>query len=237
MTQSALIFGASGGIGSALAKRLHQSGWTVHAVSRDATKLDSLPQDIHRIEADATRPEGAEQAVEKTGKLDAVVNGIGSLHLKPLHRTTPMEFTEVMRVNVFSAWAITKAAAGALQSGGSVVLMSSVAAATGLVNHEAIGAAKGAVEGLVRSAAASYAGKGIRINAVAPGMTETPMTESLLKGPAREISERFHPLGRVGTPDDIASAIQWLIDPDQGWVTGQILHVDGGLGSLRGAPR
>lgn len=237
MTKSAIIFGASGGIGSQLAKRLHANGWTVHAVGRDLSRLSGLPEEIHLIEADATKPDGAEKAFEQAGEVHAAVNCIGSLHLKPLHRTTPLEFTEVMRLNVFSAWAITRAAVEAMKSGGSVVLMSSVAAGTGMVNHEAIGAAKGAVEGLVLSAAATYAAKGIRVNAVAPGMTETPMTAPLLNGPSRQISEKFHPLGRIGRPDDIASAIAWLIDPEQGWVTGQILHVDGGLGKLRGMPR
>ena len=118
---------------------------------------------------------------------------------------------------------------------GSLVLFSSVAAGVGLASHEAIGAAKAGVEGLARSAAASYAGKQIRVNAVAPGLCDTPLAARLLgSDAARAASGKMHPLGRVGTAADPAAAAAFLLDPAQsGWVTGQVLGVDGGLGSLR----
>lgn len=233
MKPSLILFGASGGIGKALALRLADT-FDITAVSRDLSRLDDLPDSIRRIETDATQPGGAAKAFAELDRVDAVVNCIGNLFLKPIHRTTPVEFTDVMRIHVFSSFNILREAVEKMPEGGSIALMSSVAAGTGMVNHETIAAAKGAVEGLTRSAAATYARKNIRVNAVAPGLTETPMTARLTQGPARAASEKMHPLGRIGTPDDIASALAWLIHPDQSWVTGQILHIDGGLGQLRG---
>ncbi len=228
-----ILFGASGGIGQALVRRLADD-FSITAVSRDLSRLNDLPASVRKVEADATRPGEAAKAFEGHDSVDAVVNCIGNLFLKPVHRTTPAEFTDVMRIHVFSSFCILREAVEKMPGGGSIALMSSVAAGTGMVNHETIAAAKGAIEGLTRSAAATYARKNIRVNAVAPGLTETPMTARLTQGPARAVSEKMHPLGRIGTPDDIASALAWLIHPDQTWVTGQILHIDGGLGNLRG---
>ncbi|MCC5847463.1 MAG: SDR family oxidoreductase [Verrucomicrobia bacterium] len=238
MKQHAIIFGATGGIGRALTDLLLEKGWAVTAVGRDAEKLDGLPNEVTKIVADATLVDGAAKAFEATKSsgipVTACVNCIGNLFLKPLHRTTAKEFTDVMRIHVFSSFSILQAAVKRMEAGGSVALMSSAAARTGMVNHESIAAAKGAVEGLTRAAAATYAPKGIRINAVAPGLTETPMTRHLTSGPARAVSEKMHVLGRLGKPEDIASALAWLIDPAQSWVTGEIIHVDGGLAHLRG---
>jgi short-subunit dehydrogenase len=119
-------------------------------------------------------------------------------------------------------------------SGGSIVLVSSAAARIGLANHEAIAAAKAGVIGLTLSAAASYASKGIRINCVAPGLVRTPMTERLTSNEATlKASTAMHALGRIGEASDVAAAIEWFIRPEQNWVTGQVLGIDGGLGSLR----
>ena len=121
-----------------------------------------------------------------------------------------------------------------MSSGGSIVLISSAAAGIGLANHEAIAAAKSGIEGLVRSAATTYAARKVRVNAVAPGLVQTPMTEKITSNErSRSFSVALHPLGRLGEPKDIASAITWLLSPDQGWVTGQVIGVDGGLGKLK----
>jgi NAD(P)-dependent dehydrogenase (short-subunit alcohol dehydrogenase family) len=118
--------------------------------------------------------------------------------------------------------------------GGSVVLVSSAAARIGLANHEAIAAAKAGLIGLTLSAAATYARQRIRFNAVAPGLVRTPLTRGLVSSElAEKASVAMHPLGRLGEPDDVARAIAWLLDPDQGWITGQVLGVDGGLADIR----
>jgi NAD(P)-dependent dehydrogenase (short-subunit alcohol dehydrogenase family) len=119
-------------------------------------------------------------------------------------------------------------------TGGTVVLMSSAAARIGIANHEAIAAAKAGVLGLTLSAAASYAGRGIRVNAVAPGLVRTPLTAALTAHEGSEkASAALHPLGRIGEPDEVASAIEWLLDPAQSWVTGQVFGIDGGLATVR----
>lgn len=236
MNKHAIIFGATGGIGSALTTHLLTRGWQVTAVGRSTETLAQLPAAAHKIQADACALDGAERAMcqaTETAPVTAAVNCIGNLFLKPIQRTTAQEFTDVMRIHVFSSFCIVQAAVRHMTSGSAVGLVSSAAATTGMANHETIAAAKGAIEGLTRAAAASHAAKGIRVNAVAPGLTETPMTQHLTRGPSRAISEKMHPLGRLGNPEEIAAALAWLIAPEQSWITGEILHVDGGLAKLR----
>ena len=238
MTPHLLLYGASGGIATALTELLLQNGWTVTAVTRSPDKITPR-EGLTIVQGDATMESGVKagfDAAEALSPVTAVVNCLGNVFLKPIHRTSPTEFADVMKLHVFSSYLILHHACAKLSSGGSIVLVSSVAARTGLPNHETISAAKGAIEGLVRASAATYAGKGIRINSVAPGLTETPATAHMCKPPAREVSEKMHPLGRIGTPEDIANAIAYFIDPENSWVTGQILNVDGGLGHLRGLP-
>ena len=118
--------------------------------------------------------------------------------------------------------------------GGSIVLLSSAVAQRGMVNHEAIAAAKSGIIGLAQSAAATYARHNIRVNCVAPGLTRTPLTETLTRNEAiLKASIALHPLGRIGEPDEVASAIRWFLDPQQAWITGQVLAVDGGLSSIQ----
>jgi NAD(P)-dependent dehydrogenase (short-subunit alcohol dehydrogenase family) len=163
------------------------------------------------------------------------VNCAGSLLLKPAHLTSAQELQDVLAANLVSAFATVRAGAGAMRSsGGSIVLVSSAAGAIGLPNHEAIAAAKAGVSGLMRSAAATYAPYGIRVNAVAPGLVDTPMSRAITANElARNASVAMHPLGRLGTPDDIAEAVCWLLGPQSAWVTGQVLGVDGGLATLK----
>lgn len=114
------------------------------------------------------------------------------------------------------------------------MLCATAAARAGFANHEAIAAAKGGVIALTMSAAATYGGRNIRVNCVAPGLVETPLTARITgNDAARTASQAMHALGRIGKPEDIASAIAWLVDPENSWVTGQVIGVDGGLGTVR----
>ena len=120
------------------------------------------------------------------------------------------------------------------KSGGAIVLLSSAVAGLGLANHEAIAAAKAGVEGLMRSAAASYARRRIRVNAVAPGLVQTRLSAPVWSNPKQLIaSQSLHAVGRVGQPQDVASIITWLLAPGNDWVTGQVFGIDGGLSTLR----
>jgi NAD(P)-dependent dehydrogenase (short-subunit alcohol dehydrogenase family) len=241
---SVVVFGATGGIGFNLCSRLVAKGWNVLGVGRNEEKLRLLGTSIPGVETvciDESRGKGgegyrwaAEVAVERFGALSGMVNCIGSLLLKPAHLTTDKEWVDVLHTNLSTAFHTVQAAAHLLtQGGGSVVLVSSSAARVGIANHEAIAAAKAGVIGLTLSAAATYASRGLRFNCVAPGLVATPMTAPITSTEkSRQFSTAMHALGRIGEPSDVASAIEWLLDPAQSWITGQVIGVDGGLGSV-----
>jgi len=239
MTSIVLITGASGGIGRALARQLHALGWRVAAVGRDAARLADVDAAV-RIAADTTTPEGAALAVaacqEALGAAPTqLAHCVGSTLIAPLHRTRVDAYRDVMRVNLDSAVFMLQAWLAGLKGGaGSAVFASSVVSRIGVANHEAIAAAKGGVEALVRSAAATYAAQGVRINAVAPGMTETPMTATMLKLPAlREGAGRQYPLGGVQTAEQVAGTMAWLLGDAAARLTGQVIAVDGGFTTVR----
>lgn len=229
-------------IAGALMAKLYARGAHVAAIGRDLDGWDGegvawrAACDLTDFDAVA----GAlSEAKKQLGGLTGIVNCSGSILLKPAHLTPRADFDHTMDANLVTAFAAVRSAKAVFgRDGGSVVLVSSAAASFGMGNHEAIAAAKGAIEGLVRSAAATYAPSGIRFNAVAPGLVETPLSASITAAPAaRKLSESLHPLGTLGQPEDIASAIAWFLDPAQRWVTGQVLGVDGGLGRVQPRPR
>lgn len=239
MTTIALITGASGGIGRALARQLHAQGCRVAAVSRDALRLSDVEAAV-RIAADTTTPDGVALAIaacqEGLGAAPTLLaHCVGSTLIAPLHRTRADAYRELMRVNLDSAVFMLQAWIAALQGApGAAVFASSVVARIGVANHEAIAAAKGGVEALVRSAAATYASQGLRINAVAPGMTDTPMTAGMLKmPPMREGAARQYPLGGVQTADQVAGVMAWLLGEGAARLTGQVIAVDGGFTTVR----
>ncbi len=235
-----VVLGASGGIGSELCRRLAARGARLTVAARDAARLQALAEEVgataHPL--DATRLGDVDAcvkaAVERHGRVDGVANLVGSLLLKPAHSTTEEEWHAALGANLTTAFATLRAGAAAMTDGGSVVLVSSVAARVGLVNHEAIAAAKAGVAGLTLSAAATYAGRGLRVNCVAPGLVRTPLTARLTTNEASlKVSTAMHPLGRIGEPGDVARVIDWLLGPESTWVTGQVIGIDGGLSTVR----
>jgi NAD(P)-dependent dehydrogenase (short-subunit alcohol dehydrogenase family) len=243
-TPVAFLVGGAGGIGTALTGLLTAAGWQVHVAGRDPSRLAAVAGGqvtTHVLDASdvSAVSEVLGRVVEQAGRVDAAVNLAGSLLLKPAHRTSVDEWHDTIANNLTSAFALVRAAAPAMRAtGGSIVLLSSAAASMGLTNHEAIAAAKAGVVGLARAAAASYASWNVRVNVVAPGMTDTPLTASLLANEgSRQASEKLHALGRVGAADDVARAISFLVDPKNSFVTGEVLAVDGGLAHVAPRPR
>lgn len=244
---TALIGGITGGIGRTLAQQLSDSGWSIAGYARNEPRLSDLAgahPDWLLQAADATqRPalDGVVQAtLERFGRLDAYFHCIGSILIKPAHLTHAEEWGRTLELNLTSAFYALQAVLVPMQTqgNGTVLFISSVAAQTGLPNHEAIAAAKGGLDALVRSAAATYAPKNIRVNAVAPGLVDTPLAAPLLASDsARQLAEKMHPLGPVGQPANIASLLAWLASPEADWVTGQVWSVDGGMAHLRGKPK
>lgn len=236
--RSLVIVGAAGGMGRALVRLLADGSDRLVLAGRSEGPLKDLAEEVGgtAVPTDATDPEAVDALFEEAGPISGAVNLAGSLLLKPAHRTSPEEYDATIAASLTTAFNVVRAATASLVSSrepGSIVLVSSAVVRTGMRHHEAIAAAKAGVEGLTRAAAASYADKGIRVNAVAPGMTETPLTEKLLANEtSRKASEALHPMGAIGQPEDVASAIRWLLDPAQRVVTGQVLAVDAGLGSL-----
>ena len=238
---SFVVFGATGGVGSTLARRLRDAGHSLFLAGRDPGKTAQLAEELRapwsRFEAaDADSVASCfSQATEQFGSVDGAAHCVGSLLLKPGHLTTPAEWEQVIAANLTSAFYVLRAAAREMRKrGGSLVFVSSAAARIGLANHEAIAAAKAGLIGLSLSAAATYGAQGIRVNCVAPGLVETPMTSRITSNAqSLKASQAMHVLGRIGRPGDVASAIQWLLDRDQSWITGQVIGVDGGLGSVR----
>jgi 3-oxoacyl-[acyl-carrier protein] reductase len=238
---SYVVLGASGGLGSTLARRLSDAGHSLFLAGRDAERTERIATELRApwsaFEAtDADSVAGCfRQAMDKLGSVDGAAHCVGTLLLKPGHLTTPAEWDQTIAANLTSAFYVLRAAAPVMKEHrGSLVFVSSAAARIGFANHEAIAAAKAGLIGLALSAAATYGAQGIRVNCVAPGLVDTALTARITaNAQSLKASQAMHVLGRIGRPDDVASAIQWLLDRDQSWVTGQVIGVDGGLGTVR----
>jgi NAD(P)-dependent dehydrogenase (short-subunit alcohol dehydrogenase family) len=239
--KTCLITGASGGVATALATRLRSEGWRLVLVSR-AAGPGELAGDDFAIEADVATEAGAEaamaQATESLGHPpDAVAHCAGAILIAPIGRTTEAQYRSCMAANLDSAFFVAKAYAPRVQKAqrpGALLFFSSVAAGIGVANHAAIAMAKGGVEGLVRSLAADFSGAGLRVNAIAPGLMRTPATERMLanESAARAIGAQY-PLGRHGEADDAAALGAFLVSDAAGWITGQVIGLDGGFQAVR----
>jgi NAD(P)-dependent dehydrogenase (short-subunit alcohol dehydrogenase family) len=220
-----VLVGGNSGIGKAVAAQLQENGATIFSYSRtgEGTAAVDFSTDFEELQG---LPE----------IIDGVVYCPGTINLKPFHRISIADFKQEMEVNFYGAIRLLQACLKGLKksSSPSVVLYSTVAVQTGMGFHAGIASAKGAVEGLTRSLAAEWAPNKIRVNAIAPSLTETPLASALLSTPEKkEASDKRHPLGRVGRPEDIAEATVFLLSEKSSWMTGQILHLDGGMSHLK----
>lgn len=227
--KSFVLIGGSYGIGSSIAEILNGKGYDVYVLSRSLPPLPAvqhIPFDVQNQSIDVTQ-------------LPAVIDGLaylpGTIQLKPFHRFTEEEMMADFRLNTLLAARCIKELLTPLKAAGqsSIVLFSTVAVQQGMPFHASVAMAKGALEGLTRSLAAELAPK-IRVNAIAPSITDTPLASKILSSEEKiKASGDRHPLKRVGGASDIAHAAAYLLSEESSWVSGQILHVDGGMSALR----
>lgn len=227
-----LIVGASSGIGHALADSLQAQGATLFTAGR------SQPEGIQSTHMtwDITQTSAAEALTQLPDTLHGIVYCPGTINLKPFQRLTLDDYRTDLEINVLGAVGTIHACYAAIKKSrsGSIVLFSTVAAKLGMGMHSSVSVAKSAVEGLTKSLAAELAPFNVRVNAVAPSLTETPMAQFLLADDTkREAANKRHPLSRYGSPQDIAGMAAYLLGDQASWITGQIIGVDGGMGSLK----
>lgn len=239
MAGKILIYGGAGGIGEATARLLNEGGYDLHLVGRDEDKLSALANELNAgyTVGDVTDGDFFTQVASDAGDaLEGLVYAVGTINLAGLTRLREKDFLNDFRVNAMGAALAVQAALPALKkcsSPASVVLFSSVAALQGFTFHSSIGMAKGAVNGLTLSLATELAPK-IRVNAIAPSLTDTPLAASILSNEKMAAGiASLHPLPRIGSPEEIAKLVTFLLSANSGWITGQIISVDGGRSTLR----
>lgn len=238
MASTAVIFGGTGGIGAALARRLREQGRGVHLAARGEPRLKALASEIGATYSvcDVMDGDSIKAAIADAGdQVDALAYAVGTINLKPVNRLTDADFTQDFQVNALGAVRAIQAALPVFkqQTSASVLLFSTVAVAQGFTAHASVAMAKGAIEGLTLALAAELAPK-VRVNCIAPSLTKTDLAKALTANEtmANAIAQ-MHALQRLGEADDIAPLAALLLSPETGWITGQIIGVDGGRATLR----
>lgn len=227
-----LVIGGSSGIGSEVVKKLTSDNNKVYVISRDPDKIADSKY-VQKFSCDVSETDVTLPAIEEPTK--GLVYCPGTINLKPLRSLKIKDFSDDFNVNALGAVRTIQNYLPKLKeaSNSSIVLFSTVAVQVGMPYHTSIAMAKGAVEGMTRSLAAELA-PDIRVNAIAPSITDTPLASRLLStDEKRDASAKRHPLNKIGKPEEIANAVAYLLSDESSWITGQIMHIDGGISSVK----
>ena len=230
-----IIYG-TGGVGAHLARRIVAAGGSVHLAGRNEETVKGLSTELacsFTVGDVGNSSFFSEVAAQAGEEVSAVAYAVGTINLKGLGRLTPEDFLQDYQVNVVGAALAVQASLGVLKKNkGSILFFSSVAAQLGLPMHASIGAAKGAINGLTVSLAAELS-PAVRVNAIAPSLCETPLgSKVLLNDKMKEGLASMHALKRLGQAEDVASLAQFVLSSEASWMTGQVIGVDGGRGSV-----
>ena len=246
--KTVIVTGAGSGIGEGIASHFAAAGANVVAVGRDEAKLraalgDVAPDRLLIHPADVADPATATRvvaaAVERFGALDVLVNNAAAFAVGTIEATADADFDRLIATNIGGYWHLARAAMPELKkTKGAIVMVSSASGRGGDWGMAAYNVTKGAVDNMVRALALDHGRDGVRVNAVNPSLTETPITAGMRKdeGAIAKFMDRI-PMGRVGTPADVAKVVAFLASDDAGFVTGVTLPVDGGLSASNGQPR
>jgi 3-oxoacyl-[acyl-carrier protein] reductase len=235
--RTALVTGASGGIGAAIARQLHAQGATVVLAGRRAEALSALAEALGervRIEvAELAEPQAAERLIagaDSDGGLDVLVNNAGLTRDNLALRMKDEDWDEVIDTNLRAVWLLSRKVMRAMIKArwGRIINITSVVGASGNAGQANYAAAKAGVVGMTKSLARELGSRNITVNCVAPGFIDTDMTRALSDEQRKALLESI-PLGRLGTPQDVAAAVAYLASPAGGYVTGAVLHVNGGM--------
>lgn len=225
-----LIIGASSGIGRSLAELLEQNGNSVFATYNQNTIVSS--GNMHTVQLDVTTEFELDFLPET---LNGLIYCPGSINLKPFSRLKAQDYIDDFNLQVLGAIKAIKKCLPRLKKADnpSIIMFSTVAVQKGFGFHAQVAVSKGAIEGLTKSLAAEFAPT-IRVNAIAPSLTDTPLAAKILNTEQkRTANAERHPLNRIGEPKDIAAMAKFLLSEEASWITGQILHVDGGMSTLK----
>ncbi|MEM7741202.1 MAG: 3-oxoacyl-[acyl-carrier-protein] reductase [Pseudomonadota bacterium] len=239
--KTALVTGATGGIGASIAKTLHAQGATVALSGRNEEKLAALQAELgeraHALPADLSDLEACDalpgRAAEAMGSLSILIANAGITKDQLMMRMKPDEFEQVLSVNLTATWRLSKACLKGMMKArhGRIIGITSIVGVTGNPGQSNYAASKAGMIGMMKSLAAEVASRGVTANCVAPGFIATPMTDVLTDDQKGKINDAI-PAGRMGTPDEIAGACAYLASDAAAYVTGQTLHVNGGMAMI-----